>query len=218
MPEPDPISDLQPVYLTEFERLRDEIDNRTQVATNLVIAEITALGAGISFFDKVPEVLIGLSIVSSLLWLLWLDQALQIYKIAAYIGCKLADKLQREDNDALGWESFLRVLDKGGRRASRELFGNTGTEAKLIDLPPTRNIGRYMMLLFGGPPVAFVSIYVYMLDASPPATRTGLVIRIAGIVVAITAWLFSLRQHRFFNRAVGVIDEALLLKRDPGHP
>src|SRR6266705_1292715 len=117
------------VDLAEFDRLREEIDNRTELSVNLVLAEIAALGAGISVVDKVPDVLLGLAAVSGFLWLLWMDHTEAIHKIALYIAHELAPRIQISYAGGLGWEKFLRGLDstdkltrKGRRKSNIVLY------------------------------------------------------------------------------------------------
>lgn len=208
-----PAPDLQAVHLAEFDRLREEIDNRTQLSTNLVIAELTAFGAGISFFDKVPDVLVGLALVSSYLWLLWLDHTEQIYKIAAYIGCRLAPRM-RAGEEALGWEHFLRVLDAGGVAATEALFG-VSAERREVEVQPTRNVGRYIMLLFGVSPPALLLLYLLPFERGP-AGMLEETLRFAAVLLALALWAYACRQYRRFRRTITTIDDAL--RRSTGGP
>ena len=98
-PEPGPAT--RDVDLAEFQKLRDEIMARTQLVNTLVGVELAALGVGISSFTSIPDVLIGLAAVSSFLWLLWLDHAEQVQKIAAYIALRLRPRLTVGSNQVL---------------------------------------------------------------------------------------------------------------------
>src|SRR5437588_5584259 len=142
------------VDLTEFVRLRDEIDNRTDLSTKLVLAEITALGAGLSVMGRVPElpdVMLGLAAVSTFLWLFWMDHTEQIYKIALYIAQRLAPRLQQSHPGSLAWEKFGRGLG-GAKREMRR-------PGKIVE---------YISLLFGGASLILESFYVVIVYHRSP--------------------------------------------------
>ena len=141
--------------LLEFERLRTEIDGRTQLAFGLVTLEVTALGAGLSVFERFPDVVVGLAVVSSILWTLYLDHSGQVRKLAAYIGLRLAPRLRASDHDVLGWESFLRELDAGGE-VTRRALGNISV--KRLRVYKTRSIELGMNAMFGGTPLVLLAL------------------------------------------------------------
>jgi hypothetical protein len=222
------------IDLAEFDRLREEIDNRTQLSTNLVLAEIAALGAGISVLDKVPDVLLGLSAVSSFLWLLWMDHTEQIYKIAAYIAQQLAPRLRARDPECLGWERFLRILDKGGKEAGRLLYGQLGEREDEVRVQPTRNIGTYILLLFGfTAPIlwAAYSLIVFRLpiwllwnslagQGSYRPSTVGIV-RLVSMVFTAALAGYAWYQHHAFARSIVRLDNAIaggldVGREDPG--
>jgi len=99
------------VDLSEYEQLRNEINNRTQLSAGSIALQLAALGAGLSVLKDFPDVVVALAMVSSFLWLLWIDHTSQIYKIAASIGLRLAPRLRERNLELLGWEHFMRTLD-----------------------------------------------------------------------------------------------------------
>jgi hypothetical protein len=103
--------------LVEYDRLRQEVDNRTQIAYGLVGLDLTALGLGLAASGSLPEVIIGLAVVSAFLWMLWVNNVGQVWKIAAYTEIALGPRVRQSHPDALGWEWFLRQLDRGGEDA-----------------------------------------------------------------------------------------------------
>jgi hypothetical protein len=178
-------------HLAEYEALRAEILSRTQIGNGLMTLEIAALGAGLSSFAAMPEVLVGLAAVSSVLWLLWIDQAGQVWKLALYIAERLAPELQKRAPAALGWERFMREFDKGG---------NAGSAI-------TSNINVYMTLVFGGvPPLLLIGFVIY----SDSWFGGKGAFRVLALLVATGLWLFACRAYGQFRRAIRVVDERII--------
>jgi hypothetical protein len=194
------------VDLAEYDRLRQEVDNRTQIAFGLVGIELTALGVGLASAGTLPEVIIGLAVVSAFLWMLWVDQAGQIWKIAAYTGIDLASRLRRSHPDALGWERFLRRLDRGGDEARRVLRLPVG--ARALAMPKTSNVGLYISLIFGGSPLVLLGVsLISLFDEDMDGAGRG--VRIAGIAGALVVWVLALRAFQQFRRFAATIDAAI---------
>jgi hypothetical protein len=184
------------VHVAEYEALRSEILSRTQMGNGLVTLEIAALGAGLSTFSTLPEVLVGLAAVSSVLWLLWIDQASQVWKIAFYIAERLAPELQKRVPGALGWEQFLRQFDQGG------------DAGKAV----TTNINLYMTLVFGGaPPLLLVG---YAANSGSLSGSEG-AFRILALLAGTGLWLFAARVYRDFRRAIRNLDHRIARRPDP---
>ena len=214
------------IDIVEFERLREEIDNRTQISNNLIVAYITALGAGFAFFDKVGEDLfLGLAAVSIFLWLMWIDHTAQIYKIGSYIGRKLAKRLVHIHPQGFGWEKYLRVIDPGGPEATREVYGRE-TEDRELPAMGTRNISSYIMLLFGVPAPLLITMYaLHLLSKHGESYRAfigGLLtasssgsldvnglFRFVAFVAVLSLYIYSLLGYRKFKSWISVIEEAL---------
>jgi len=189
--------------LLEFERLRTEIDGRTQLAFGLVTLEVTALGAGLSVFERFPDVVVGLAVVSSILWTLYLDHSGQVRKLAAYIGLRLAPRLRASDHDVLGWESFLRELDAGGE-VTRRALGNISV--KRLRVYKTRSIELGMNAMFGGTPLvllALAALRVQHLDLP------GL-LRLVAVVITLGFWVYGVHLNRIIIDTQKAIDAALL--------
>jgi hypothetical protein len=194
------------IDLAEYDRLRQEVDNRTQIAFGLVGIELTALGVGLASAGALPEVIIGLAVVSAFLWMLWVDQAGQIWKIAAYTGIDLASRLRRSHPDALGWERFLRRLDRGGDEARWVL--RLPVEAKALAMPKTSNVGLYISLIFGGSPLVLLGVsLISLFDEDMDGAGRG--VRIAAIAGALVVWVLALRAFRQFRRLAATIDAAI---------
>jgi hypothetical protein len=145
--------------------------------------------------DKHSEVVVALAAVSSFLWLLWIDHTSQIYKIAAYIGLRLAPRLRDRDAGLLGWEHFMRILNQGGEKAAIALR-RPSEEIKLLR---TESIGRFVSLLFGVTPLLLivgfiiakygfvVAAYRELLDYRTIPSLRGWI-----LVLAFSAWIYAL--------------------------
>ena len=198
-PEPGPAT--RDVDLAEFQKLRDEIMARTQLVNTLVGVELAALGAGISSFTRVPDVLIGLAAVSSFLWLLWLDHAEQVQKIAAYIALRLRPRLTVGSDQVLRWETYMRQLDRQPR------------------MPHTQAVSNYIAGLFAGVPVVLLSIYGLVVSDRFADGSLAQIGRFVGLGIAVALWLVTLRQYRVFLGVVATIEEAIVeARKDPASP
>jgi hypothetical protein len=186
---------------TEFEAARSEINLRTQLGLSIIGLDLAALGSGLSLVSKTPSIVVALAAVSAYLWSLWLDQASQVWKLAAYIALRLQP---RAGPGVLGWESFLRALDEGGSVAQRVVFPNKTGALPSIPRLRTRNIGFYISMLLGGTPVLLVGSYL----ATAPLEHAGAAIWIA-LGLAAVVWLNSLRLYGDFRMMAQALDEAI---------
>jgi hypothetical protein len=198
------------VDLAEFDKLRGEIDNRTTLGSNVVALELTAAGASIAVADKAPDALLGLAAVSCCLWLLWLDHAVQVYKVASYIGIQLAPRLaQSAGRPVLGWESYLRRLDAGGQRALEALYPNgAGPGVEVPQITGTRSVASYVTLLFGGIPVVTIAIYIAVVLNR--FDSTALAIRFVAVALVAVLWVAAVIRFRQFGEGTKDINAALL--------
>jgi hypothetical protein len=193
-PEPGPAT--RDVDLAEFQKLRDEIMARTQLVNTLVGVELAALGAGISAFTTVPDVLIGLAAVSSFLWLLWLDHAEQVQKIAAYIALRLRPRLTAGSDHVLRWETYMRQLDREP------------------GMPHTQAVSNYIAGLFAGGPLVLLTIYGLVVSDRFEDGSFSQVARFVGLAIAVLLWAVTLRQYRVFRRVVATIERAIVEARE----
>jgi hypothetical protein len=199
---------LRTIQLCEYEQLRNEINNRTQLSAGLVALQLAALGAGLSVLDKLPDAVVALAAVSSFLWLLWIDHTSQIYKIAAYIGLRLAPRLREGDEVLLGWEHFMRTLDQDGQKAAIALFGHSSSMS--VKMLRTEVIGRFIFMLFGAsPPLLIVGFVIAKYDELSDLNSI-LSLRGAILVLASIAWLYAWSQYSLFVKMRRSIDQALL--------
>lgn len=191
------------IDLVEFERLRQEIDGRTNLAYGLIALEIAALGAAISVVDKVPDVLLGAAIISSYLWLFWMDHAGQIYKIAAYIAIKLAPRLRTISPGSMAWEFFLRELDAGNERSRLALFSASQLPSNPRGLWRPGSADWYTALLFGGAPPILLFTYAFILpNAFVP-------LRIFAMTVGTLLWLLTCLRFRIFTFNIRIVGSAI---------
>jgi hypothetical protein len=184
---------------TEYNAARAEINLRTQLGVTIIGLDLTALGSGLSLASKTPNVVVALAAVSAYLWSLWLDQASQVWKLAAYISLRLQP---RAGPGVLEWEAFLRALDEGGDIA-RSLVVQAGAK-EFPEIPQlrTRNIGFYISLLLGGTPVVLIASYFV---AKPHVgAPIWIALSLAGVV-----WLNSLRFYQDFRQLAKTLDKAI---------
>jgi len=111
--------------MVEYQALRQEVSNRQALSSTLVAADLAIFGAGVSVGIKYPDVLFALAVISSMLWLFWLSQTMQIYRIAAYVALEIRPSLRRiYGHDLLNWESYVRRLTRSRAMAIEALYGN----------------------------------------------------------------------------------------------
>jgi hypothetical protein len=206
---PDEVEHVREIALSEFESLRDEINNRTELSGNLVILAIGAFGTGVSVAigNSFPEVFIAAASAVNFLWLLWLDHTEQIYKAATYIGAELAPRLTLDASQPLlGWEKFLRRLDARGRGTDGHLLADTRfAEAKVR---PTQYIAAFIMMLFGASPAVLILGYGVVLFTHDGYSYAGFYARLVGWILSCALALFSWQQYFLFRESVRRLDRA----------
>ena len=206
------MGDAIDVDIAEFGALRDEINNRTNLAYTLIGLQLATLGAGLAVIDKVPEVVIGLAAASSFLWLSWLDHVGQIYKIAAYVSLRLSPRLRRQFDGVLGWELFLRELDAGGSQATQALF--PGRDDPGLKLAPTVSVNWYTGLLFGASPPLLLGGYLASRLLTP---ERGDVPQLIALAVSTIVWVLALNRYRGYQATVRTINQAILSAAEEEH-
>jgi hypothetical protein len=217
------ISGLE-IDLLEFERLRQEIDNRTQISNNLILGCIAAFGAGIPFIIQNPDVLLGLAFVATLLWLLWMDQTEQIYKCALYIGTQLSPKYKNICTKPFFWEEFLRIINQNNQETIRLLYPETLNKNLTIHVRPTRHIMTFTLLIFCGLAGTALSLYIFLVIKDPlwnfilywisdskisfdPIAFA----RCLGFLVICVLYGYGITNFFSFRRSLVGIDEAILM-------
>lgn len=209
--------------ITDYERARDEIDNRTTLSSQLLNYNLIIVGVVISAFDKIPlEVMAVASCISSLFWLMWIDHTSQIYKLAAYLELVLADRVRSRHPGAFGWERFLRELDSGGDRARGVL--HLESRESPVRVLNTASISRYVSFLFGGSSAALLLIFASKFHTSLSEFATSLARsnvptadstqRALIAVAAATLLLYGLYAQRQLRTLIGLVRTAVLARAD----
>lgn len=193
------------IDLAELQHLRVEIMTRAQIAMTLIVAELTAVGAGLSIVATFPDVLLGLAFVSPFLWILWLDYSSQIHKIAAYISLRLKPRLEAAGSDGLGWEDFYRRVDEGGATAAAALGLPAG---KKVTLKRVAHISRYMMVLFALTPIILLAVYLVRFEWDTADTLGGIGRLVAAALVAIFIAV-GFQKSRQYADLVATVSEAI---------
>jgi hypothetical protein len=175
------------VHVAEYQALRQEVNNRQTISNALVAADLTAFGVGVSATHESLAVLTALSVVSSLLWLFWLVQTLQIYRIAAYVALVLRPRLASLcHGDLLDWELYVRNLTHTRETVARALFGSpdTGVTPRIS----RNNDGIYVSMLLGGAaPVILSLIAIAAYNAKTHADSWAL-----AIAASLLLWVYAL--------------------------
>jgi hypothetical protein len=202
------MKDSQTVDLEEFRQLRAEINNRTTLGNQIFSYTVLAIGAGLAVFDKMPDILLGLSLLSCWFWLLWLDHTGQVFKIAPYIALKLRPRLQFENETTLGWEYFIRKLDSDGFDAQ------DGTSN--FSIPKTGATIGYAAILFAGTAPVLMTIY-WFVQMQSSTHDLFYDIRIWGMVGVAAVWLFAVFRARTLINMITTINAAILAAGEKPH-
>ncbi|MGY1701241.1 hypothetical protein [Geodermatophilus sp. SYSU D00766] len=202
---------LVDVQLKEFEQLRQEIVTRINLAYALIAVELTILGAGLTLFEKLPEVVIGLAVASSFLWLIFIDHAVQVYKLAAYIALWIGPRLRSAVPGSLLWEEFLRRVDGGRAEAAHALFGRDDAP-KPTGWVKSGGPSAVLAFLFGGSPPVLVAAYLAAAELSGPPLEQA--VRWGALGVTAALWSLALLRYRCFRATVASIKAAILERSD----
>jgi hypothetical protein len=189
----------------EIQSLRQEITTRIGLMQAIVAIELAAVGTGLTILHDYAHVLAGLAAISSFLWLLWIDQSISTYKIAAYLAIEVAPRMQEiTARRTLGWEAFLRRVESGGQESVHALYQGAP--------PPSGGIVRsiradwYVPLLFGAAPPLLLTLYI---KASSGIEASMWLIGLASLIGGLL-WLFTISRFIDFVRNTKVIDKAIL--------
>jgi hypothetical protein len=203
------------VYLKEFQLLREELVTRTNLAYALIAVDLTVLGAGLTVFQALPPAALGLAAVSSFLWLIFMDHASQVYKIAAYISLRLAPELRAVAPLALQWERFLRELDAGGQRTANALYRQGKGSAPKHWITSGAS-SKYTATLFAGsPPVLLIAFAV---SAATPKTHVSLaehLVELAALLLSFGIWVRAIIRFRHYLHTLRAISAAILAEAIP---
>lgn len=204
---------VQPVevQLKEFEQLRQEIVARINLAYALIALELTVLGAGLTVFDKFPEVVVGLAVASSFLWLIFIDHAAQVYKLAAYISLWLAPQVRSDAPGSLRWEEFLRQVDQGGEDTARALYRREGAP-RPDGWIKSGGPSPFLAALFGGSPPVLLAAYAASSGLSGPLAEQA--VRGGVLLASLGFWLLALWRYRAFQLTVRCINAAIAEGRE----
>jgi hypothetical protein len=192
------------VDVAEIETLRQEITTRIGLMNAVIALELAAVGTGLTILNESAHVLAGLAATSSLLWLLWMDQSMCTYKIAAYLSVEMAPRLQDlAGRRLLVWESFLRNVEAGGRRSVEALF--PGSPLSTPGIVRMIRADWYVPLLFGSAPPLLLGAYVRASLDEMSALVIGLVCFVGALL-----WLVVVTRFVDFVRNTKIIDKAII--------
>ncbi|MBW8482330.1 hypothetical protein [Actinomadura parmotrematis] len=189
----------------EIGGLRQEITSRIGLMNAIVALELAALGTGLSVLRESTHVLAGLAIISSFLWLLWMDQSLSTFKIAAYLAIELGPRLEEgAGRPTLRWELFLRQVEAGGTASVGALYRHAPPPGA-CGISRTIRADWYVTLLFGG--TSPVMVLLYVLDSLRHHTATAALTVFCAAAALI--WLVAISRFRDFVQNSKAIDAAI---------
>lgn len=198
------------LLIAEFGHMRDEINSRSRIQVNLVLAALTALGAGVSVVETFQDALLAVAAIISILSFLWTDHDKQINTLGAYIALYLEPALA-EVTGTFQWEGFFRGMDQGGETASRTLYLNSAASGDPpMPIPPDRGIvSEYALLFFWVPTVLLVAYgFVIVFEANDiHGSHTGA--RVLGLVATAVTLAVSYRRQQFRMRRRRAIERRL---------
>ena len=205
--------DVGSVISDKIQHVRAEINNRTDYSEKIVLAEITALGLAVSWPEKAGDALLGLSAVSSLLWLFWLAHSHQIYKLASYLACELAPRLcQHSGEQVPDWEEYSRIMDRAGPEAYKSSYPPPYSS---VTKPALWNAAGFVLWLFAGATPALLVVYVFVAWNKKFMTfHAGNIsldlTRIAMGILSLAIWVFAISQYRRVAGIRKAIDERVV--------
>jgi hypothetical protein len=165
------------------------------IASAIVSLEIGALGVGLPLSVNSSYALLGLAVVSSLLWFRYMDHMVGIFHLAEYVAKHLRPTLEALVNErVLGWESYLRR-----RRATATFLRFRRRPAAIPGL-------SYTAILFGGAPAVLMVVFLLTTDIG----REGYVLPISGTSAAAIIWAISVVRYIRDFKFISAIDAALL--------
>jgi hypothetical protein len=182
------------VHLTEYQQLLQESRLHQTIASTIVSLEIGALGVGLPLSVNSPYALLGLAVVSSLLWFRYMDHLVGIFHVAEYVATRLRPRLEALVHEpVLGWEAYLRS-------------GRTTPAAMRRRFRPTAILGlSYTAFLFGGAPVLLVPVFLVAVDLE----REGYVVPILGTVATVIVWVAASTRYIRDSVSISAIDATL---------
>jgi hypothetical protein len=199
--------------IAEYEQLRAEINSRSRIQVNLVLAGLTALAAGASILDTSYDVLAVVAAIISILSFLWSDHDKQINTLGAYIALRLEPQM-KDASGSFSWEPFFRDMDEGGPHAANQLCESSDDPfwSDAAKIPSDKRIlGEYGLLFYAIP---FVLLVIYVGVFIGDVTRTdewGWIetARCGGIGATAGIWANSIWRRKRRNRRRDIISRRI---------
>jgi hypothetical protein len=193
----------------EAQSLRQEITTRITLMNALIALELAALGTGLTAIAKPSFLLAALGAASSFLWLLWMDQSLYTYKIAAYLSVELAPRLSLlARRPVLGWETFLRRVESNGEKSGRALYPRTAGGGRQLVLCG-RHAEWYVPLLFAATPPWLLALYVIN-------SRGSLAPILTACFAAGSMWICTIIRFALLMHDINVLNDAIAMSETGG--
>lgn len=190
----------------ELQCLRQEITTRITLMNGIIALELATIGTGLTAISRANFVLVGLAAASSFLWLLWMDQSLYTYKIAAYLAVELAPRLgELVQRPVLGWEGFVRLIEANGESSEHALYPHSAGKKRHLRFSG-RHAEWYVPLLFLVTPLLLLARYTV------EAHRSAVLIA-AACVVGGSIWVYTVTRFALLTHDIKVLNDAILTAR-----
>lgn len=127
-------TDPTSVLLAEYQALRTELMTHFAFANALVGLQVAAIGVSATVLDAGSVLIAGFALLTTVIWVSYLDHIASIYRIALYIGTILRDQIEGSvGQPVMQWESWFRRLRSVGivpTPSGRQIIEH-GTEPRL---------------------------------------------------------------------------------------
>lgn len=195
----------------EFITLRAESQFHQVNASAIFALNVTGVGIGVAVSSNESVALPLIALLSSVLWLRYLDHVVAVFRVAAYVACWLRPRLceKLDDPKVLVWEEFLRSSDDPPKKSQGDRWPLT----KRPGLPhtPRKDSRRGIdiaSLAFAVPALTMILLYGYHLW-STPATGIRLVVLIGLAALVFLFWLFAVYRVWRSRIWIGKIDASI---------
>lgn len=192
------------LHKSEYEALRQETNTHQNFANAIIGLELTSLGLGISLGNKSPYVLAGLAIVTTMLWLSYLDHLTGMFRIAIYTALVLRPRLSElAEQPVLSWEVYM-------RRMRATPMEEPGVGVSLV-VPAERlkepSLGlTYVSIFFAVTPPTFTCMYIY---DTVSRSQVSAVMAVVALVTLIF-WIFAIVRSASISRWMRHVDNIII--------
>ncbi len=186
-----------------------------------MLGYITALGSGVSLFEKYPDVLLALSFLSSFLWLSWLAHTYSISKLAGYIAYELAPRVRKHSHSTellLGWEEYARTMSRAGVEAYASPYPPPHSTLADKHNAPVNIAGCILGLFATATPVLLIIYFIAAIKQNLIVTKHTCFYlefsnaisdsRLLMMIISLIVWWIAIRQYHIVQSKWKAVDAA----------